>query len=162
MTDSGHLMKVQCDRCGGWYQQDPKHAGYPDLHECNPDGQAGNRWAPMTLNDYQRAALRTAVYPHDNTKVWDLQAILYCALGLAGEAGEVANQVKKILRDDDGAVEMDRIFKIVDEMGDCLWYLATLSKECGFALADVGDLNVRKLSERANANTIHGDARNEK
>jgi NTP pyrophosphatase (non-canonical NTP hydrolase) len=111
----------------------------------------------MDLDTYQAVALSTAVYPERNTG--SLHAILYCALGLAGEAGEVANQVKKIIRDDGGVLDPGRIAKIVDEIGDCLWYAALLALECNHRLSDVGDLNVRKLRERMEANTIRGDAR---
>jgi NTP pyrophosphatase (non-canonical NTP hydrolase) len=116
-----------------------------------------NPWGNMDLDQYQAMALTTAVYPERNTG--SVNAILYCAMGLVGEAGEVANQVKKILRDDASVLNPERIHKIIDEIGDCLWYIALLSLECNARLSDVGDLNVRKLKDRMEHNMIHGDAR---
>lgn len=90
----------------------------------------------MTFNSYQNFTRTTAFYPQES-------AIGYCALGLAGEAGEVANNVKKIVRD-----KVDKTAAIVDELGDVLWYIARLADELGVDLSDVVDFNVEKLERR--------------
>jgi len=69
------------------------------------------------MNDYQRAAASTAIYSAEHQ-------VIYPALGLAAEAGEVANKVKKILRD--GKFDREAI---ADEVGDCLWYIAALCRD---------------------------------
>jgi NTP pyrophosphatase (non-canonical NTP hydrolase) len=115
----------------------------------------------MTLNEYQKKAHETAVYPHSNPT----QTLSYCALGLAGEAGEVANEVKKIIRDDFGVLTPERYVKLVKEMGDVLWYLAELCSVMpstqvdpgeDLTLDDVAMGNLIKLHLRAQSNTIRG------
>ena len=99
----------------------------------------------MSLGQYQSAAAKTAMYKHNHK-------ILYPALGLAGEAGEVANKVKKMLRDDN----LDKN-AIASEIGDVLWYAAMLSKDLNIELHDVAMKNLEKLSDRKERGTIQGD-----
>jgi len=103
-----------------------------------------------TFDDYQAAAARTAVYP-------DSIRIFYPALGLAGEAGEVANKVKKIFRDDDGHVTGERRTQIAKELGDVLWYIAALCVDLGLNMGDVARGNIAILAARRQRGTIHGD-----
>src|SRR3990167_9973339 len=91
----------------------------------------------ITLREYQQTALETAIYPDVG------ENIVYPALGLAGEAGEVANQVKKIIRDDEGALTADRAETIISELGDVLWYAAAIANELGITLEDVARINIR-------------------
>jgi NTP pyrophosphatase (non-canonical NTP hydrolase) len=107
----------------------------------------------MTLNDYQKEALSTAVYGSGSK-------IIYPTLGLAGEAGEVADKVKKVLRDNDGEFDEWRKIQIAAEIGDVLWYIAALSDDLGFTLEDIAKLNIGKLSQRRANNTIHGEGDN--
>lgn len=109
----------------------------------------------MQANDYQQEARGFAVYPDlgDN--------IVYPALGLAGEAGEFANQVKKVLRDDYGNISPDRHDKMVDELGDVLWYVANEAAELGVDLEYVMQVNILKLARRRDNDRIHGDNRND-
>lgn len=95
----------------------------------------------MEMNEYQKLAARTAVYPKE-------QAFQYLGLGLAGEAGEVANKIKKMLRDDGGLMTPERAGAILDELGDVLWYVARLATELGGSLEDVAQMNVAKLARR--------------
>ncbi len=106
----------------------------------------------MDLNEYQREAQKTSIYPAS-------AKIIYPALGLAGEAGEVANQVKKIIRDDRGQLTDDRKKKIIDELGDVLWYCAAVASDLGINLDEVVIANLKKLSDRGNKNLIRGDQR---
>ena len=98
----------------------------------------------MSLNEYQNAAAKTAVYK-------TAHQILYPALGLAGEAGEVANKVKKMLRDND----FDRD-AIVAEIGDVLWYIAALSRDLNVNLQDIALANIEKLYGRKERGTLQG------
>lgn len=91
-----------------------------------------------TFFDYQTAQMRTAK-PH---------GLLYVAVALAGEVGEACNEVKKLQRDDKGALTNERRDKIVDELGDVLWYLTQFARELGVSLAQVAERNVRKLEAR--------------
>jgi NTP pyrophosphatase (non-canonical NTP hydrolase) len=106
----------------------------------------------MEISTYQSGAHRTALYPQ-NAK------IIYPALGLAGEAGEVANQVKKILRDNAGELTAERRAKIIDELGDVLWYAAALATDIGVNLEEVAEANLAKLAMRFESGAIQGDKR---
>jgi NTP pyrophosphatase (non-canonical NTP hydrolase) len=93
---------------------------------------------------YQDEAGKTAIYEHP----------LYPVLGLAEETGEVCGKVAKVLRGDNPLIDTDAMAK---ELGDVLWMLAMCCKELGIDLADVAELNLRKLQGRAKANTLQGD-----
>lgn len=104
------------------------------------------------LDDYQKFARRIAIYPNRG----NIEGLVYTTLGLTGEAGEVSNQVKKILRDDNRICTASRRSKIVDELGDVLWYVAMCADELGIDLSEVAGINILKLSERRDTNTLHG------
>lgn len=106
----------------------------------------------MTLNEYQERARETAQYPRTS----HLISILYTALGVAGEGGEIANTVKKILRDDNGVLTPEKRLQIVSEVGDVLWYCAMLSEELGFSLSVVAGKNLDKLRSRKERGKITG------
>lgn len=108
----------------------------------------------MNANEYQRQARQFAVYPNKGNN-----EITYPALGLAGEAGEVANQVKKVLRDDGGYLTGKRLQAIEDELGDVLWYVANLAEEIGSSVESIMEINISKLAERRQNDLIHGDKR---
>lgn len=109
----------------------------------------------MKINDYQDEARKTAKYPSDNG-----MGVVYTALGLGGEAGEVQNQAKKIIRDDAMLVTAERREKMADELGDVLWYVATLAYELGFTLDHIAERNLAKLGDRAKRNVISGSGDN--
>jgi len=114
-----------------------------------------------TFNDYQVAALTTAQYPRTVVmKSAKTASYIYPALGLAGEAGEVAEKVKKLLRDKLG--DWDELDKenIKKELGDVLWYVAVLAHEFGIDLQDVANGNINKLSSRKERGVIHGSGDN--
>ena len=100
---------------------------------------------------YQKRALTTAVY-HGRGE----GNFTYPALGLAGETGEVCEKLKKAIRDDGGKVSPERRELLAKELGDVLWYLATLSTELGLDLEAVAAGNLAKLAARKEANKIHG------
>ena len=98
------------------------------------------KYKDMEMNEYQRKSIEFAIYPATHR-------ILYPALGLAGEAGEVANKVKKFIRDgaDKEAFEVKKL-EIAAEIGDVLWYCANLANDLGINLSDIASENYSKLS----------------
>lgn len=108
----------------------------------------------MNFNEYQKKAKRTALYPKIG------KSFVYPALGLAGEAGEVAEKVKKIFRDKKGKVDGETKDILKKELGDVLWYLAQLSTEFGLEFEDVAEENINKLWSRKRRDKLHGDGDN--
>ncbi len=104
----------------------------------------------MNFDEYQTKARSTAVYPDiDNN-------LTYPVLGLSGEAGEVANKVKKIYRDHGGVISgLDRVL-LCSELGDVLWYVAAIASELDLPLGLVVQENLEKLAKRQQAGTIQG------
>jgi len=103
----------------------------------------------MQANKYQEWSEKTAIYPKDEN-------LTYVALGLAGEAGEVANVVKKMIRDDNGVLLQEKRDKLVAEMGDVIWYMARMCAEIGTTLEEVMQQNHDKLEDRLARNVIKG------
>ena len=103
----------------------------------------------MEFSDYQRFSRRTAGYPRE---AW----LTYPALGLAGEAGEVAENAKKTIRDDGGVVSDERRAAIARELGDVLWYVAQLASELGLELEDIARENLEKLFSRQRRGVLSG------
>lgn len=104
----------------------------------------------MDLNQYQRQARTTARYPQVGSNP------IYPTLGLCGEAGEVADKVKKVLRDRGGVFEPPLVEDLALELGDVLWYVAQLASELGLDLEAVARGNLAKLAARAERNTLAG------
>jgi NTP pyrophosphatase (non-canonical NTP hydrolase) len=98
----------------------------------------------MNFEEYQSEASQTALYPHR------LSNLEYPTLGLTGEAGEVANIVKKIQRDHGGVINDEIREKLTDELGDVLWYISACADELGITLDHIAEYNVRKLAKRHN------------
>lgn len=107
----------------------------------------------MKLNEYQEKAAETALYPRE-------VAIAYVTMGLAGEAGEISNKIKKIYRDNGGVLNAEGKADLAKELGDVLWYVAMLAKEIGYSLEDVALKNVEKLQSRHKRGVIGGDGDN--
>ena len=103
----------------------------------------------MDFTKYQQTAVETAIYP-------DTHRILYPALGMAGEAGEVANKVKKIIRDGTENLPEDWKDQLASEIGDVLWYCAALANDLNMPLALIAAQNRDKLLERKQKGTIGG------
>jgi NTP pyrophosphatase (non-canonical NTP hydrolase) len=106
----------------------------------------------MKLNNYQKDALSTCTERAYN--------INYLALGLNGEAGEVAEKVKKIIRDNEGIINNDKKVEIVKELGDVLWYVAVLADYLGESLDVVAQANLNKLFSRKLRGKIKGSGDN--
>lgn len=112
--------------------------------------------ADLTFDNYQAYASETAVYPGKG----NLLGILYCGLGAAGETGEVANKLKKMMRDNNCVLDDAFRAKIKAEMGGALWYFSQLAKEIGTTLGEIARDNVLELRGRRERGTIHGDGDN--
>jgi NTP pyrophosphatase (non-canonical NTP hydrolase) len=104
----------------------------------------------VRLADYQRRSRATAVYPGAG------ENLVYPALGLAGEAGEAAEHVKRVLRDDGGTLTEERRAALGAELGDVLWYVAQLATEAGLDLAALAEANLAKLASRAERGVLSG------
>lgn len=105
----------------------------------------------MTLNEYQQKALETAIYPNP---------IIYPALGMCGESGEVADKVKKVLRDNNSEFTDEKKVEIAKEMGDVLWYCATLANDLGYTLQEIAEMNYQKLHSRQLRGKLGGNGDN--
>ncbi|WGF40274.1 MULTISPECIES: nucleoside triphosphate pyrophosphohydrolase family protein [Lysinibacillus] len=90
----------------------------------------------MNLNEYQLLATRTAA-KHDNE-------LVNYGLGIAGEAGEVADLIKKAMFH--GHV-IDHV-EVKKELGDVMWYLANIARLAGLSLDEIAEANIEKLKKR--------------
>lgn len=103
----------------------------------------------MNFSEYQRLSRRTAEYPRE---AW----LAYPALGLAGEAGEIAEHAKKAIRDDGGSVSDQRKSAMSKELGDVLWYVAQIATELGLDLDAIAQQNLDKLLSRQQRGVLSG------
>ena len=108
----------------------------------------------ITAAEYQSRACETAIFPKK-------QAMEYLTLGLTGESGEIANKVKKFIRD--GAVKDEYLAKRIEigyEIGDVLWYCAVLAEELEMNLGHIMEKNLEKLADRHKRGKISGSGDN--
>ena len=108
----------------------------------------------ITAADYQSRACETAIFPRH-------RAIEYLTLGLTGESGEIANKVKKFIRD--GATKDEYLAKRIEigyEIGDVLWYCAVLAEELEMNLGHIMEKNLEKLADRHKRGKISGSGDN--
>jgi NTP pyrophosphatase (non-canonical NTP hydrolase) len=105
----------------------------------------------LTMNTYQDGAATTAIYS---------DTVIYPALGLAGEAGEVAGKVSKVLRDNDGEVPEEVRKDLKKELGDVLWFIAAMARDLGYTLEEIGQENLDKLASRKARGVLGGSGDN--
>lgn len=104
----------------------------------------------MKLDEYQQLAMKTAIFPKN-------ESFSYTTLGLVGEAGEIANKVKKFIRDGYDQEELhQKKEEVADELGDVLWYVAAVAEVMGTNLEAVAKNNLWKLAERQRKGTLRG------
>jgi NTP pyrophosphatase (non-canonical NTP hydrolase) len=108
----------------------------------------------MDFNHYQTKSRKTAGYPAIG------HPVIYPALGLVNEAGEVAGKIKKIFRDKGGAINDETRGALKAELGDVLWYLAQIATELDLSLDDIAESNIAKLYDRLERGKIRGDGDN--
>lgn len=108
----------------------------------------------MTFKEYQKLSRKTAVYPDVDKN------FIYPTLGLAGETGEVVENIKKIIRDKNNLIDQESRKELSKELGDVLWYLSQLATELGVSLDEVALENIEKLQSRKKRGVIHGKGSN--
>jgi len=108
----------------------------------------------MTFEEYQKTSRETAIYPNKDND------FIYPTLGLVGEAGEIAEKIKKVLRDKKGIIDEETQKELSKELGDVLWYLSQLSTELGLSLEEIAELNISKLQSRKDRGALHGSGDN--
>ncbi len=108
----------------------------------------------MKFKEYQEKAASTDLFKPtgDLSEVGFIEKVL----GLAGEAGEVTDKVKKVLRDKKGEFSDDDKKAVAKELGDVLWYIANISRYLEIPLEEVAKMNLAKLEDRARRNKLHG------
>ena len=107
----------------------------------------------MEFREYEDVAMSTKVG-------WYKNAILYPLIGFCGETGEVADKMKKVLRDKNGNFSKEDKIEILKEIGDTLWYMTALCHDLGYSLEDAANTNLYKIIKRRAENTIHGEGDN--
>jgi len=107
----------------------------------------------MTFDEYHDAAMETAFFPQE-------AGLIYPILGLVGEAGEVAEKMKKIIRDQDGMMTEENRQEIAKELGDVLWYIAAIADGLFINLDSIAEKNLNKLQSRRSRNALSGSGDN--
>ncbi len=111
----------------------------------------------MLFEYFQKQTNKTALYPQEPKEI----ALAYLTLGLCGEAGEVAEIIKKMIRkgipmeklrdkDSDNALRQ----QIKDELGDVIWYIGQICEQCDLGMEDIAQNNIDKLKKRADDKNI--------
>lgn len=108
----------------------------------------------MNFDAYQEQAGQTAIYPNRGSN------LTYPVLGLSGEAGEVAEKLKKVIRDQGGELNDETRAALSKELGDVLWYIAACCHELGIQMGDVASANLQKLAARQERGKIQGSGDN--
>ena len=108
----------------------------------------------MNFDEYQIEARKTAIYPNLGNN------FIYPTFGLCGETGEIAEKIKKVIRDDNDKITYEKRVELVKELGDVLWYISNLATELDMNLNIIAEENIRKLQSRLQRNKIHGDGDN--
>lgn len=114
----------------------------------------------MQLSDYQAKAGTFMIKNDDPAIDTPLMKSTILALGIAGEAGEVADKWKKILAYHKGAVNEEDKAELAKEIGDTLWYLATFAESIGLSLDDIAQQNLAKLADRKQRDVVRGTGDN--
>jgi len=108
----------------------------------------------MNFDEYQKKARKTAVYNNAGKNY------IYPTLGLVGESGEVAEIVKRVVRDPKGKIDNIKKKEIEKELGDVLWYISQLAAELGLSLDKIAQNNIKKLADRKTRGVLHGKGNN--
>ena len=108
----------------------------------------------MNFKEYQKKSRKTAIYPNADNN------FIYPTLGLVGEAGEVAEKIKKVIRDKEGVLDDEKRKEIEKELGDVLWYVSQLATELDLSLEEVAEKNIEKLYSRMDRGKLKGNGDN--
>ncbi|MBO7720634.1 nucleoside triphosphate pyrophosphohydrolase family protein [Candidatus Saccharibacteria bacterium] len=114
----------------------------------------------MDFNEYQKKAIGTDLEgKKDGNNIFYL-GFMTKALGLVGEAGEVTEDIKKILRDKNGELTEDDRTALTMELGDVMWYIAVIADYLGVSMEEVAEKNLEKLQSRKQRGKLHGAGNN--
>ena len=108
----------------------------------------------FTFKMYQKLASQTAIYPNKGDN------LIYPVLGLVGESGEVAEKLKKIIRDDGGILSSAKREEFIKELGDVIWYISAVCEELKVEMGDVAKGNIEKLHSRKDRGVLTGSGDN--
>lgn len=108
----------------------------------------------MNFDEYQKKSRKTAIYPDAGNN------FIYPTLGLAGEAGEVAEKIKKVIRDKGGKIDEETRGAIKKELGDVLWYVSQIATELNISLEEAASGNISKLYDRMERDKLGGSGDN--
>ncbi len=108
----------------------------------------------MEFNEYQKKSRKTAIYPQAGKN------FIYPTLGLAGESGEVAEKIKKVIRDKEGIIDEETRKAVEKELGDVLWYVTQIATELNLTMDEIAEHNIEKLYSRLERNKIKGNGDN--
>jgi len=108
----------------------------------------------MKFSEYQKKSRKTAIYPRAGRNY------IYPTLGLAGESGEVAEKIKKVIRDKGGKVDKETKEMLEKELGDVLWYVSQIASELGLSMNKIAEKNIEKLYSRMRRGKIKGSGDN--
>lgn len=108
----------------------------------------------MDFKEYQEKSRKTAVYPDKDNN------FIYPTLGLSGEAGEVSEKIKKVIRDKEGIIDDETREAIKKELGDVLWYVSQIATELGLSLDYIAEKNIEKLYSRMERGKLNGSGDN--
>lgn len=107
----------------------------------------------MDFKTYQIESRKTAIYPN-------CDGLYYVTLGLCGESGEIAEKVKKLIRDKNGVIDNEFRNDLTKEIGDLCWYMSQLCTELNIDFDDVATQNLEKLQDRQKRRKLHGSGDN--
>ncbi len=119
----------------------------------------------MEVHEYQEGTADTAIYgtatyglvKYEPVGIVDMALRLnYVTLGIAGEAGEIAEHIKKAIRDDGGTITPNRVLALEKEIGDICWYVSQLCSELGLDLEIILANNLSKLKSRKERGVLKG------
>ena len=108
----------------------------------------------MNFEEYQKLSRKTALYPNKDDN------FIYPTLGLMGESGEIAEKIKKVIRDEGGIISEEKRLELSKELGDVLWYLSQIATELKLPLDEIAKLNIEKLNSRKERGKISGSGDN--
>jgi len=160
MANSNNDNCITCTLEQGNFNFRVKYEDYQHTCEKGSGTTKAGGSSAYTFDNYQEDTGITAIYPEAGTG--STNAITYCVLGLIGEAGEIANKWKKVLRDSAGVADLETLDTILDEDGDVLWYVSQLAAEINYRLGDdyklggIAANNIRKLSSRQTRGKLSG------
>lgn len=118
----------------------------------------------MQLNEYQQRAAKYDCFSEGDwpgkTGNYSSPAFISKVLGLSGESGEVTDKIKKVIRDKNGLATPEDHAAIQQELGDVLWYVATVARYLEIPLGDLASANLAKLESRFSRSKLHGEGDN--